>query len=83
MSHLKVNTAMALIANACNVGNSSELTQVFCEMFQFNTGHRLLDRNVINLMADLLKYIAESDNISVDDRNEYAVQLCKNLMLPK
>lgn len=82
LSNLKVNTAMALIGNACNSSGSTELHQTFCEMFQFNIGHRSLDRDVVNLLFALIKFIAEDDSIRVDDRNEYAVQLCKDLMLP-
>jgi hypothetical protein len=82
LSNLKVNTAMALIGNACNSGSSFELNKTFCEMFQFNTGHRSLDADVINLLFELIKFIAEDDSIRVDERNKHAILLCKDLILP-
>lgn len=78
-ANIKVNAAMAMIGNAVN--GSCVLEDVFQEMFQFNTGHRLIDRNVLNLMLNLIKFIGKEDNkhFYVDGRNEYAQKMCKEL----
>ncbi|MDG1949480.1 MAG: hypothetical protein P8J32_01500 [bacterium] len=80
--NVKANAAIAMLANAVN--GTSLNTEVFNEMFQFNTGHRTLDANVINTLFDLIRYIAENAGKSfyVDGRNEYTVQLCQDLMRP-
>ncbi len=79
-SNIKANAAIAMHANALN--GTSVLEDVFQEMFQFNTGHRTLDANVINSLFNLIKHIAESDKFYVDGRNESARQLCQDLIRP-
>lgn len=79
-ANIKANAAIAMLANAVN--GTSVMRNVFHQMFQFNTGHRLLDANVINELFYLIKFIAEDDKVYVEGRNQYAVQLCKDLMKP-
>jgi len=80
-ANIKANVAIAMLANALN--GSSVLRDVFQKMFQYNTGHRTLDANVINELFSLIKFIAEDDkHFYVDGRNQYTKDLCKDMMVP-
>jgi len=70
-----------MLSNALN--GSSVLSDVFQKMFQYNTGHRTLDGNVINELFSLIKFIAEDDkHFYVDDRNRHVKELCKDAVMP-